>query len=524
MRLLLTILVIIGLGALLAAPGGAQGKNYTAASCNESDVQSAISAEQVSPQDGDVIVIPAGTCTWTGTSVITQTFTNSVTIQGAGAQYATTGGAGTAGTDQTIIIDNVNYSGGPSSAFVFTTTAGKSFEWTGIFLEENSSSQVASNGMLNITGTSTAVRVDHSHFYLYLQTVALRFNGSVTGVADHDFFDALAGNLTNDIAFHNGTTWQGDTSGNADQSWVDTDHFGTSEFMFAEDDLFNNGDVGDAHDGARFVIRHCTMQNTVNNGQMYTHGLTDARGRATRAAEVYLNNWSEAQATGNPTYSFNSGALLYWGNTVNNYRGAVQMSYTRSSNQTYTYMAPPSGWGYCGTAQTGSPSAWDENLNNYGYACLDSPARGAGDLLSGNFPSVVDTRTGTITWPQQVLDPAYVWNNTYTNPYAGASIVTTGPMFTDNVDYYQQFGTYGEGGSFNGTKGVGQGLSNAKPSTCTAGPGGNTPGVGYWATDTNTLYVCNPTNTWTVYYTPYTYPNPLIGGVVASAGRIAGKH
>jgi hypothetical protein len=39
--------------------------------------------------------------------------------------------------------------------------------------------------------------------------------------------------------------------------------------------------------------------------------------------------------------------------------------------------------------------------------------------------------------------------------------------------------------------------------------GGSAPGVGYWATDKNMLYVCNPTNTWTAYYTPYTYPHPL---------------
>ncbi len=92
------------------------------------------------------------------------------------------------------------------------------------------------------------------------------------------------------------------------------------------------------------------------------------------------------------------------------------------------------------------------------------------------------------------------------------------PVVNDNRDYYQQFGTNAESGSFDGTKGVGEGLLSARTSTCTAGPGGNTPGVGYWATDTNTLYVCNPTNTWTTYYTPYTYPNPL-QGVTANGHR-----
>jgi chitodextrinase len=35
--------------------------------------------------------------------------------------------------------------------------------------------------------------------------------------------------------------------------------------------------------------------------------------------------------------------------------------------------------------------------------------------------------------------------------------------------------------------------------------------VAYWATDQNTLYQCTATNTWTAYYTPYTYPHPLTG-------------
>src|SRR5208283_2406902 len=106
-----------------------------------------------------------------------------------------------------------------------------------------------------------------------------------------------------------------------------------------------------------------------------------------------------------------------------------------------------------------------------------------------------------VTWPHQALDPLYVWDNTLN----ATNAVSAFAMYTDNQDYYQQFGPGGESGSFNGTAGVGQGSANSKPSTCT-------PGVGYWATDTNTLYVCNPTNTWTIYYTPHIYPHPLVSG------------
>jgi hypothetical protein len=481
---------------------------YPAASCSQIAVSAAIAAEQVHPVDGDIISIPAGTCTWTGTTPLSASFKNSVTIQGAGAISAAAGGASTTGSDVTIIND-----GNTSlAAMTFNAVAGKSFRLTGIAIL----STVGSNGIIQIFGTSSSVRVDHCHFHV--TNVGLYIGGSLLGVADHDFFDSSINSVNNPIAFHNGVGWNGTSeSGNAigDHSWTDTDHFGTSGFFFVEDTRFNEGSVSDAHDGARYVLRHNTIQSSVNgNGQVYNHGLTSSRARATRAAEVYLNNFVQPGPTGggNPAYALNSGTLLFWGNTVTQYRSAVQIDYTRKDNTTYPYGANPSGWGNCGI--TRGPSNWDENTNSSGYACLDSPARGAGQLLSGDFPSVVNTNTSSISWPHQARSPIYIWNNTYTpsGGYSGTSLISSSSMFTDNTDYYQQFAANAEPGSFNGTTGVGQGLLSARPSTCTAGPGGNTPGVGYWATDTNTLYVCNPTNTWTVYYTPYAYPHPLIAG------------
>ena len=88
-----------------------------------------------------------------------------------------------------------------------------------------------------------------------------------------------------------------------------------------------------------------------------------------------------------------------------------------------------------------------------------------------------------------------------------------------NRDYFNYVSS-----GFNGTVGTGSGTLAAIPSTCTTG-------VGYWATDQGSwntsgngfgqgvLYKCTSTNTWTVFYTPYTYPDPLNiggGGVVLS--------
>jgi hypothetical protein len=77
--------------------------------------------------------------------------------------------------------------------------------------------------------------------------------------------------------------------------------------------------------------------------------------------------------------------------------------------------------------------------------------------------------------------------------------------------------------SFDGSSGVGCGTLSVRPTACT-------PGVGYWATNqscsdltglvganpttpiSGTLYKCTSPNTWTPYYTPFTYPHPLRGG------------
>lgn len=484
------------------------GATYTAASCTQAAVQAAINSEKATPADGDIISIPSGTCTWNSGTPLSATFTYSVTIQGAGAVSATTGGASTTGSDVTVIMDNM----GGNGVFVITTTAGKSFRFTGVSINQNSSSGANSNGTVDIGGYSTSVRVDHCHFYSYASgNKPVQVTDAVLGVADHNYFDALSSAITNDFSFINGGNWNGETDGLGNQSWSDTDHFGTNQFFYTEDNRFNNGWVSDCSSGGRFVIRYSTA---IGVGGTSLHG-THNQYRGCRVGEFYKNTYDDTGVGGNggALYSANAGPAMIWGNTATEFKFVVEIQIVRQSNQTYSEPAPPNGWGYCGNAQSGVTSAWDQNTTNNGYACLDAPGRGAGDLLvatSSNFPIVNSALGNTIAWPRQALDPIYIWANTY-NVWSGGGILVndTSGNLTDDQDYYQQFGTYGESGSFNGTKGVGQGLLSTRPASCTAGPGGNTPGVGYWATDTNTLYVCNPTNTWTAYYTPYTYPHPL---------------
>jgi hypothetical protein len=496
---------------VLARPLCAQ-QTYTAASCSLADVQAAINQELARPADGDIISIPSGTCTWSGTKMVSASFTTSVTVQGAGAVSSTTGGAGTTGSDQTVIIDNINHSSGSASSLELSTKSGKVLRVTGIALLMNGSSSATNNGVLAISGSSNSVRVDHCHFYTNGGSTILSLLGSVTGVADHNYFDSPSGSLTTTIGFYNGTNWNGDSVGHGDKSWADTDHWGTSQFIFIEDCRFHNGDIGDSNSGAaRYVLRYNTVTAdiaTAQEGQMYNHGLTSARGRSTRAAEVYKNSFIMPGPTGanHPPYSLNGGTLLFWGNTITQYRQGITLDYTRKNNNTYPYGSTPTGWGNCDSS-AGVVTAWDGPSS--GYPCMDAGGRGAGDLVTGGdaISSVVNTTTGTISWAHQALSPIYIWGINYTPAGGGGTLVANQyGGYAENRDFYQSTG------NFNGTVGIGSGLFSARPGSCTAGPGGNTPGVGYWATDQNTLYVCTATNTWTSYYTPYAYPHPLTLG------------
>jgi len=228
-------------------------------------------------------------------------------------------------------------------------------------------------------------------------------------------------------------------------------------------------------------------------------------------------------------YFLSSGPSLVWGNSApTGYESLITLHSVRSDNQGYTQTATPNGWGYCGTTQTGTGSNWDQNtVASTGYACLDMPGRGQGDLITGSFPSKVNSTNGIISWTNEALDPVYEWADIWQKvPGFNYSIITAyqPTVMIQNQDYYNYTlawnGSAFAGTAFNGSVGTGSGTLASRPATCTTG-------VAYWATDqgswntTNTpspvaaagtqgqLYICTATNTWTLSYTPFTYPHPL---------------
>jgi hypothetical protein len=165
---------------------------------------------------------------------------------------------------------------------------------------------------------------------------------------------------------------------------------------------------------------------------------------------------------------------------------------------------------------TGNFALGDRYQIRRAVACIDQSSRIGGSLLSGNPPTPTNNSTG---WANQTLDPVYEAADTASGPPSFGAFTTNTARIIANRDFYAEVSQSAQSlptSPFNGTVGTGYGTLANRPTTCT-------PRVGYWATDQGSwnqsgsggqgqLYVCSATNTWTLYYTPFSYPHPVTVG------------
>jgi hypothetical protein len=428
-----------------------------AATCSAADVQTAINSSLA----GDTVVVPPGSCNWGATAVSLSG--KNITLQGAGignTVITSTGTTLTWGTSSARVT-------GFSFTVALFTLGGDGWR-----IDHNI---ITGNGSRTDSVVTTC------------STVAA--SGYCSGLIDNNVFSAGARIVVAPFAV---STDQGN------QIWNDATALGGSRAVFVEDNDFQS--VGadepiDANYSSRYVFRF----NTYNNATVHTHSLQQYRG--SRMWEIYKNTATGVTGAWVPIW-LRGGTGVIWGNTLAGSWSspAVMFDNVRSFSSGYSY-------GVC----DGTSTADGNTSGQSGWPCRDQIGRGR-DLCLSAIPWSRQT-SSEAGWCAQSSEPAYLWLNRA--PNGGTMSVDndhngTGAWIQPNRDFYN------EASSFTGTAGVGVGPVANRPSTCTTG-------VGYWATDEGKwnsrnagpdgrLYKCVETNTWTLYYTPYTYPHPMQTG------------
>jgi hypothetical protein len=288
-RILLYILILSGSCALRC---GATVYHSNGSAASVQGLQNAV-------LNGDTITIPAGTFTWSRGINITK----AITLQGAGV-------------GRTIIKDNV-----PNGSLIgIRLAANKLTRITGIEFQNGGRTSYY-NGVVTVAGSNTngsQFRMDHCKWGVDVNGAPI-FD-TVIGVIDHNTFIRRGGE-DGHCFWVFGTHWNG--SGNGDGSWPAPTNFGSSQFLFFEDNTFTSThpsyliSLCDAYDGARFVLRH----NTITGFTFQNHGTeSSGRRRGTRATEFY-NNYCDGKNLNQFVGGSRSGSQVIHDNTCVNFSG-----------------------------------------------------------------------------------------------------------------------------------------------------------------------------------------------------------
>jgi hypothetical protein len=321
-----TALVSLAATLILAVSRLAEATTINANSASQSDVAAAIA----SATNGDVVSIPDGTATWTRTLAVRK----AITLQGAGI-------------GNTVINDDIQN----ARIITWTLPAGLPSRLTGIeFRDGGGTHSAPPTGAMRVDGSNTdgsTFRMDHCYWNNINGTPVF---DTVIGVLDHNTFYCQRPGWI--MIYIYGSNWDGHGP-YGDGSWHDPAGYGSSQFLFMEDNTFtyNTGGLGsltDAFQGARFVVRH----NTIHDGVLGNHG-TESGGRM-RGGRVYeaYNNAFIGSGLSKFVTGCRSGTMIVHDNTISGYWGANAVC--ALSNYRTHYPFPP--W-----AGADGMSPWDDN-------------------------------------------------------------------------------------------------------------------------------------------------------------------
>jgi len=456
-----TVIMPISILAVLCFVIPSNAQTVSANSCSQTDVQNAIA----SAPRGATVTVPAGSCTWSSTVTITK----GLTLTGAGAgNTIILNGTGDGNVlmispDSTAIANDeiIKISG-----FTIDGT-GTGYALLGVHGAPETGTKPFKNLIISANtfqNTGSASGQGNTCIYIY--------SGQVRGVIYNNTFDRC------DIVLR---PMGSDTT----TEWSNT--------------AFNNFSYGSA-DNLFFENNTVKYTTSWTSADQYAGWIESGQGGR---VVVRFNTWNMTNAGGQAEFWDIHGFQNFYGSS-NGQTGSMLVEYynnaiTNAANTVYRWIDHRGSWGMFFNNTYSGGSNPDIEINQYNGGCLNQ---------------IVPTPS---TY-NPVVNNTYFIHNSVNGTIKGAvpgSVNSCGVV--ENTSFYNQ------NSSFNGTTGVGYGLLSARPTTCTAG-------VGYWATDQGSwntsgsggqgvFYKCLSTNTWALYYTPYSYPHPLrTGGSTSVAG------
>lgn len=366
------LLILTLLACSLVHLDDANAETVRAASCSQEDVQKAINAAQ----DGDTVVVPAGTATW----VTKDGNKPAVLISG---KVITLSGAG---IDRTVITD------GNTAAWkdlLIWIEGERPARITGLTFKGSIDSNRGA-AAIAVHGNCRHWRIDHC-----------KFDGSPRGVW------AYAGcfGLVDHCTFLNagqGVVMKGD----GPKSWERPLMLGLPRAVYIEDCTFRGGGAAtDAYHGARFVFRH----NLAIDTHVAQHGCDSGGYRSTFSYEVYenrigkekLKSWEVPRAM-----HFRGGTGVVFNNTLAGFTAGIDVANYRSSEQLRELCGK---WGICD-----GKNPIDGNEEPNGYPARDQIGRST----------------------RQVLEPLYEWNNTLDGKDADVHVSTGAQHIKEDRDFF----------------------------------------------------------------------------------------
>lgn len=346
----ITALTVMALAIAFLCNSNGNAATINAASCSQSDVQTAID----SAVSGDIVVVPSGICAWT--SPITIPHSKKITLQGAGMNNTII----TRSSNGTVL--DLGRSGSRVTGFGFK------------------------NGGILVDGYD--FRIDHCSmaFDTWYNGIVVQSRNIYpakipTGVIDNC-------NFTNMRVLVNGSNYMLYENGAQHGLWASALNLGSAEAVYIENNIFTNGtNAVDGNYGGRYVFRY----NTLNDTMIEAHSV-QGYNRAIRKWEIYNNTINQVSRSMWTPFFLRGGTGVVFNNTINGVwtSPTITLDNVRSCTSCST------------SGKCDGTSSWDGNeLGKGGYPCRDQIGRSTDQWLW----------TSQNPYPPQALEPAYFWNN-----------------------------------------------------------------------------------------------------------------